>query len=120
MTLDLAPLRVGTAALAVMLGLVATGVAVAEADGPDSFRVVGVAKDDVLNLRQEPSAAAMIIGRIPPDATGLRNLGCRGGQSLAEWQAASEAERAAAVFRRWCRVEYRGTTGWVAGRFLAE
>jgi uncharacterized protein YraI len=60
------------------------------------------------------------IGEIPPDGDGVRNLGCQGGLSFTEWQAASEAERRAAARSRWCRIEYQGTQGWVAGRFLAE
>jgi uncharacterized protein YraI len=92
----------------------------AEADGPDYFRVTGVAADDVLNIRAAPSPRARILGAIPPDGNGIRNRGCRGGLSFAEWERASPAAREAADRRRWCRVTWRGMTGWVAGRFLAE
>jgi uncharacterized protein len=92
----------------------------AEADGPDFFAVSGVASDDVLNIRSDPSAGAAKVGQIPPDANGLRNLGCEGGISFAEWEQATEEERAQATRKRWCRVEFNGVTGWVAGWFLTE
>jgi hypothetical protein len=94
--------------------------AAAEADGPDFFRVTGVAPDDVLNIRAEPSASARKIGEIPPNADGIRNLGCRGGLSFTEWEAASPEEREASSRKRWCRIAFHGVEGWVAGRFLAE
>lgn len=95
-------------------------VARSEADGPDYFAVSGVAPGSVLNFRSGPSVDADRIGRIPADADGLRNLGCEGGMSFGAWQQATDAERAAASRTRWCRVEYDGMTGWVAGWFLAE
>lgn len=66
---------------------------------PRSWRVVGVAADDVLNLRESPSPRGFVVAEIPFDADGLRNLGCTDGQS-------------------WCKVRYRGQEGWVNGRFL--
>ena len=92
----------------------------AEADGPDFYRVTGVAADDVLNIRSGPSAKDAVVGTVPPNGDGMRNLGCSGGMSFAEWEKASAREREAAQHRRWCKVEYKGVTGWVAGRFLAE
>ena len=92
----------------------------AEADGPDYWAVVGVAPGDVLNMRADPTASSRIVGRIPAAATGLRNLGCRGVPTFEEWQRMSEAEKRRAARLRWCRVEFRGNTGWVAGRFLRE
>lgn len=38
---------------------------------PALFDVVGVADDDVLNMRAGPSAATPIVGALPPDATGV-------------------------------------------------
>jgi len=95
-------------------------VALAEASGPDFFRVTGVAADDVLNIRVAADAASTKVGEIPPNADGVRSLGCEGGLNFTEWQAASEAERAVAAHRRWCRIAYGGVEGWVAGRFLVE
>ncbi len=100
----------------------ACGPAFATADGPDHYRVRGVSASSALVLRAEPSVRAPRIGRIPPDATCLRNLGCQGGPTLEEFASPPEGEwkRRAADNPRWCRVEYRGAVGWVAGRYLAE
>lgn len=92
----------------------------AEADGPDYFAVDGVGPDDVLNVRSEPSPTAEKIGEIPSGTGGLINRGCEGGLSFAEWETASIAERAKAAESRWCRIEYNGMTGWVAGWYLKE
>lgn len=92
----------------------------ADASGPDYFRIVGVASNDVLNIRSQPTARSAIIGTIPPSGDGIENLGCQGGFSYAQWEAASPAEREAARKRVWCRINYRGVSGWVAGWFLAE
>lgn len=107
-------------AFVLLLAVCAVEGAIADASGPDFFRVTGVAADDVLNIREAPDAGSAKIGEIPPDGDGVRNLGCQGGLSFAEWQAASEAERQAAARSRWCRINYQGVEGWVAGRFLAE
>ncbi|SIO47781.1 Heat shock protein HslJ [Rhodovulum sp. ES.010] len=105
----------------VLIGLVvAAPPGRAEADGPDFFRVTGVAADDVLNIRAAPDARAGKVGEIPPGADGLRNRGCKGGLGFADWQAATEAEREAAARDRWCRVVFEGVEGWAAARFLAE
>jgi heat shock protein HslJ len=92
----------------------------AEADGPDRFRVIDVRPGNTLNIRSGPSTAHERIGRIPAGADGLVNLGCEGGLSFVEWRAASAEARAAATNARWCRIEYSGVVGWVAGRYLAE
>jgi len=102
------------------VALLCSGPASANADGPDYYAVTGVETDDVLNLRSEPSASGALIGAIPPDATGIANLGCIGGLTIAEWTEANEAERAAATKTRWCRVGYDRTIGWAAGWFLTE
>jgi len=83
--------------------LLASGPASATADGPDHYRVQAVAKGSFLNLRAEPSTDSPRIGRIPADAQCLKNLGCRVERDL-----------------RWCKVEFQGATGWVAGAYLAE
>ena len=113
----------GVVPLAAALALAAaSGPAHATADGPDFYRVRGVSATSALSLRAEPSVQASRIGRIPPDAACLRNLGCQGGLTLEEFTTLSEADkkRRALENPRWCKVEYRGTVGWVAGRYLAE
>lgn len=92
----------------------------ADADGPDFYRVTGVASDDVLNIRAEPKASSDKVGTIPHNADGLKNEGCEGGLSYEQWSEASDTERNAANYRRWCRIIYKGVEGWVAGRFLEE
>ncbi len=115
-------LRTGGAMLAalVIAGACASGAARAEADGPDFWRVAGVAPGDVLNIRAAPSPKARALGTVPHDGQGLHNLGCRGGLSFAQWEKAGPAQRERGRRARWCKIEYRGVTGWVAGRFLVE
>ncbi len=110
------------ALLAGLLLTVGSGAPRAEADGPDYYAVRGVAQGDVLNMRAEPAPHALKVGEIPPHGTCIRNLGCRGGLTLAEFSTLSpaEQERRAREHPRWCKVEYQGVTGWVAGRYLAE
>jgi len=107
-------------ALFLLLAVCTVKGPIADASGPDFFRVTGVAADDVLNIREAPDAGSAKIGEIPPEGDGIRNLGCQGGLGFAEWQGASASEREAAARSRWCRIDYQGIEGWVAGRFLAE
>jgi hypothetical protein len=64
------------------------------------FRVVGVNIDDVLNVREGPSADHTIVGTILPEATGLRLMG--------------------PCLSVWCPISHRGTTGWVNSMYLAK
>jgi len=112
---------VGLAVVLLVGSLVAiASSAHATADGPDYFAVIDVASDSTLALRSEPSGEAEEVGRIAHDARGLRNLGCLGLPSLAEWERMSAAERAQSRNVHWCRVRYRGLEGWLPGRFLVE
>jgi hypothetical protein len=92
----------------------------AEADGPDFLRVTGVGEGSVLNVRSGPGLAHPTIGSLPFDADGIRNLGCEGGPTFAEWEKASPLEREAARKRRWCRIEHGAVVGWAAGWHLGE
>ena len=88
------PLLIG---MAVML---ADTPARAIADGPDFYRVVGVASWDRLNLRAGPAAGYRVLARIAHDARFIENLGgCAGS---------------------WCWVRHNGVIGWVNTDFLAE
>lgn len=109
-----------TRMIAALAALMIAGVALAEADGPDFYRVDGVAADDVLNIRAAPTARAAIVGTIPAGADGVRNFGSTGGMTLAEFQAATPEERAAARRRLWRRVGFDRVIGWSAGRYLVE
>lgn len=106
---------------ALALGL-SSGALLADADGPDFYAVQGVARGDVLNIRVEPDPHARKVGEIPPDGNCVRNLGCKGGLTFQEFTelSPSEQKRLQSERPRWCKVEYQGVTGWVAGRYLTE
>ena len=63
-----------------------------------SFRVAGVAADDVLNVRTGPASNYPIISTVPPHARGVNILG----QCVQDW----------------CRVRYKSASGWVNRRYL--
>ena len=65
-----------------------------------SFRVAGVDDDDVLNVRNGPSADHSVIGTIPPDAAGIKIVG--------------------SCVSAWCPVQHRGITGWVNSVYLLQ
>jgi hypothetical protein len=65
-----------------------------------TFRVAGVASDDVLNVRDGPSSDYRATGAILPDAVGVRIVG----QCRAEW----------------CPIAHHGVTGWVNSFYLIE
>lgn len=102
------------------LAALLAGSAGATADGPDFYRVTGLAAGERLALRAGPGADHAGIGTVPAGAEGLVNFGCRGGLSLTEWQAADPDERAAAGERRWCRIGHGAVIGWSCGMALAE
>jgi len=107
--------------LSFFLFLFASNV-LAEADGPDFYKVRNVASDDVLNMRVAPYWQAEKIGEIPPDGQCIRNMGCRGGLTYNEFVTLNETEKKQLLRRRprWCQVEFQGRVAWVAGRYLAE
>ncbi|HEX6145800.1 MAG TPA: SH3 domain-containing protein [Acidimicrobiia bacterium] len=69
----------------------------------DTVAVIGVAHDDVLNLRAAPGADQRIVERIPPRYDSLTALGHTRDLSTSFW----------------IEVEYQGSTGWVNYRFIA-
>ena len=107
--------------LAVVCGVVAS-LAQATADGPDFYRAQGIAAGTSVPLQAEPRAEAPRVGAIAATAVCLRNLGCQGGLTLEEFSTLSEADRQLrlAANPRWCKVEHRGTSGWIPGHYLAE
>jgi hypothetical protein len=115
----------GAAALFILAGL---GVAAGAEERPQSLEqfnempafwaVTGVRSDDVLHLRDVPSADSKSLAGIPFNAKGLKHLGCRRNEMpFEDWIKLSKEARKAALMQ-WCRVEYKGQQGWVAGRFL--
>ena len=108
------------ALIGIMAIVANAGLAWATADGPDFWRVTGVAANDVLNMRARATWKSEKIGKIPPETDGVANYGCRGYLSYEEFERATPAEREAARKRVWCLVGYRDRIGWVAGRYLVE
>jgi uncharacterized protein len=103
----------------VLIGLLVAAPVFAQDGEPDYFRITNVKKDDNVNVRRQPNAEARIVGKIPKDADGVKNLGCnRGGLTEKQWEKAKEARKKDALRRRWCQVEYEGVKGWVSARFL--
>ena len=101
------------------VGVLGAYAAMAQAN-PKSWAVTGVDAGDVLNMRDVASADSRKVGSIPPDARGLKNLGCLSKQpSLEAWMRMTDAEKQDAKIL-WCRVEYRGRQGWVAARYLKD
>lgn len=104
--------------VAVVAGTLLCATTAPAQDEATLFMVTGVASSDVLHIRDVPSADSRSVGTIPPAAHGLKNLGClRKQPSLDDWMRMTAAQRAD-VKILWCRVNYKGTTGWVAGRYL--
>jgi len=94
----------------------------ATADGPDYWKIINVASDDALNLREHPNWKSRKVAEIPYNVTCLANLECVGGLSLQEIINLSEAEKKKILKQRpkWCKVKFNSITGWVSAKFLAE
>lgn len=89
-----------------------------QTDPPKFWFVTGVPAGDVLNMRDVPHGDSKKLVGIPPNAHGLKHLGCiKPEPSLDRWMEMSDEEKRNAKLE-WCRVEYRGKQGWVAARFL--
>lgn len=115
-----------TVALAILAGLGLVGAKAQETSrAQDNFQempaywaVTGVRADDALHLRDVPNADSKSLARIPFNARGLKHLGCRRNEMpFEDWVKLSKEARKASLMQ-WCRVEYKGQQGWVAGRFL--
>ncbi|WP_157994805.1 SH3 domain-containing protein [Paracoccus tegillarcae] len=78
---------------------------------PTLFDVTGVADDDVLNIRQQPSPSSQIIGRFAPDQTGIEVVDQRNG-----WALVNTAEQSGWASMRY--LTYR-TDVWQAGQLPA-
>jgi len=67
--------------------------------GAETYMVRGLANGDVLNIRETPSYQSKIISFVPPYGKGIEKLArCTNG---------------------WCKISYRGMTGWSSSKFLA-
>lgn len=69
-----------------------------------TYKVVKVAANDFLFIRPAPGNTKSSLGKIPPDANGIKitGKGVKSGKSV------------------WYPIDYNGTTGWVSGNFLAK
>ncbi|SFP96306.1 SH3 domain-containing protein [Tranquillimonas alkanivorans] len=95
-------------------------MAIADADGPDAWRVTGVAREDVLNIRMGPGTEYPVIGALPPDARHLRAKTCTPLATVAQYDTLSADERTA-LPARWCLVDGGSQgRGWVPQAYLAE
>jgi len=92
----------------------------ATADGPDYWRVSGIADGDELNMRRGPSVKFQVARKLPHNARQLLNLGCYPDFDQNEWQRLSKDEQKLATSMRWCRVMHQGLTGWIYSRYLKE
>lgn len=85
--------------LAATLLCAAPAFATPEALMPGIADVVGVAANDILNIRAEPNAQAQIRGTLKPDAKGIEITG---------FDASG----------KWAQVSMGETSGWASGKFL--
>ncbi len=83
-------------AVVAMAGFVPTPSSAAK--GNIFMRVVNVAPNDVLNIRDRPNGKSQIIGMIPPNASGVEYLGQQVGN--------------------WLLVSFNNTEGWVHDKFV--
>src|SRR5262249_3979470 len=65
-----------------------------------AFMVVNVQRDDVLNVRNGPSADFEVVGGLPPGSRGVKVTG--------------------ACQSQWCPVEHTSARGWVNSIYLAR
>lgn len=92
-------LRLARTALAGLATFVMLATSAAADDYPALYRVTGVASNDVLNIRTEPSAGSAIIGFFRPDERGV-------------------VVTALSPDGRWGRVNYYEQSGWSHMRYL--
>lgn len=108
------------AAIAVALAFLAS-VTHAEIDGsgPDAWRVMGVAPNDVLNVRMGPGTNYPVIETFAHNERNLQQITCVPFYTMAHFSAMTEAELDA-LPPRWCLMRTADLTkaGWVAQRFL--
>ncbi|WP_439561737.1 hypothetical protein [Roseinatronobacter sp.] len=114
--------RLATAALIVICSATA-GHAQLDGHGPDAWRVIDVAPDDVLNLRMGPGTQYPIIGSFAPDEGGLAQTTCVPFMPYGHGMSLSPESRARLDLPpRWCLMASADARrqGWVSARFLAE
>ncbi len=101
--------------LSIAFSVISAGAAFATADGPDFFDVRGVSPNDVLFLRERPTASAAKVGRVPHNGKMLRNEGCA---AVRDGRILPDSDVNPGPF--WCRVRYGPVEGWANARYLVE
>ncbi len=97
----------------------------ATADGPDCYRVLNVKKNDSLNIRSKPNASAKILGKIPHNADGIKNLGCAEmPQALRDMYFSGNYDaKEIKDWRKnhhWCHIQFQNVKGFVHSNFVGE
>lgn len=82
-------------------GAIPAASAVSLINGTTTFKVVGIASYDWLNIRQQATTQSPIVGVIPPNGAGVVYAGDHTDDGS------------------WFLVRYGDTTGWVASQYLA-
>jgi hypothetical protein len=101
--------------LAIASLFISPGTALATADGPDFFDVREVSANDVLFLRERPTASAPKVGQVPHNGKMLRNKGCA---AVRDGKILPDSDTNPGPF--WCRVRYGPVEGWANARYLIE
>ncbi len=101
--------------------LIFISFAFAEAKSPDYWKIQGVIFKDVLWIHPKPTYYSKVIGKIPYNATCIKNLKCTEDLSWAKYRKLSQKEKIQLKYRtKWCKIVYRGIVGWVNGNYLGE
>lgn len=82
-----------------------SGEALAQRSSPETeYQVVGVAPDDVLNLREKPQPTSKLVSSIPANSVGIRSTG----------------KQAIVGKGTWLEITFLGKSGWVNARYVGE
>lgn len=103
----------------ILLGLTSAAHADLDGHGPDSWRVHGVASNDVLNARMGPGTNYAVIETFAHDERGLQQITCVPFYTAAHFERMTQAQFDA-LPSRWCLMRDRSMmkAGWVAQRFI--
>jgi len=113
-------MTVPRAAVVAALAFTSAAPAFADADGPEYYRVRDLYPGAVLTLHVAADPKSKVLAWVPHNGNRMKNLGCKGGLNIIQWEKATPAQRRAGRFQRWCKVTYKGKTGWVNGGYLGE
>ncbi len=111
--------RLQSACAGLAIGLLATA-AMADASGPEFYRVIEGELAEALSIRTGPSPDVPAIMRLPAQANGLMNFERDTAPNIVEWEEMTEAERSAAFDAAWRLTGYDRAVGWAPARYLAE